>query len=600
VLFSTETFSMGVNMPAKTVVFTSIKKWDGQEFRWINSGEYIQMSGRAGRRGLDDRGFTILMFDEQVEPETAKGMFTGQALRLDSQFHLGYNMLLNLMRVEGADPEYMIQRSFYQFQRDKRALGIQELCKKLKEEAEGMEDIVPLIEMPEGVALPDIDVNRSVAEYHKLTERQNALRETYRSIVMLPENISRYMQTGRMVHVVDQDGVDWGWGIVAGAVRRPHKTAAAAARDSSGSSNHQQQQQQSSSGEFIVDVLLECDLRSTQTVSAVRKPTPARAGQERVVEVMPVSDSCIHGVAKMRANLGDINYKEASGRAHAKITMEKIRERFDGSPPLLDPISEMGLDGITLQPTIDKLKQCESDIASHPLHNHPLLDKLLDKYRERLDREEQVRGLETELAGHRYLVMKDDLRAMRKVLKRLQYVDKDGVVTLKGRVACEITTTEELVVTELLFRNTFQTMEADHMVATLSALCFDEKIEDHVDLHPELAKGFDQIKEVAKMTAEVSAESKLPIKVDEYLEKFKPNLMPVVLRWMRGESFKDVIDGTGLFEGSVIRGMRRLEELLRQLAAASKAIGNDEMEAKMREGVTKLRRGIVFAASLYL
>lgn len=56
VLFATETFSTGLNMPAKTVAFTRARKWDGGAFRWLRSGEYIQMSGRAGRRGLDDRG----------------------------------------------------------------------------------------------------------------------------------------------------------------------------------------------------------------------------------------------------------------------------------------------------------------------------------------------------------------------------------------------------------------------------------------------------------------------------------------------------------------------------------------------------------------
>lgn len=63
VLFSTETFSMGLNMPARTVVFTNIKKFDGEKSRWLTGGEYIQMSGRAGRRGLDKKGSTILMFD---------------------------------------------------------------------------------------------------------------------------------------------------------------------------------------------------------------------------------------------------------------------------------------------------------------------------------------------------------------------------------------------------------------------------------------------------------------------------------------------------------------------------------------------------------
>lgn len=116
VLFATETFSIGLNMPAKTVVFTSVRKWDGQQFRWVSGGEYIQMSGRAGRRGLDDRGIVIMMIDEKMEPQVAKGMVKGQADRLDSAFHLGYNMILNLMRVEGISPEFMLEHSFFQFQ----------------------------------------------------------------------------------------------------------------------------------------------------------------------------------------------------------------------------------------------------------------------------------------------------------------------------------------------------------------------------------------------------------------------------------------------------------------------------------------------------
>lgn len=116
VLFATETFSIGLNMPAKTVVFTATRKFDGREFRDISSGEYIQMSGRAGRRGLDDRGVVIMMCDEKLEPQAAKEMVKGEADRLDSAFHLGYNMVLNLMKVEGISPEYMLERCFFQFQ----------------------------------------------------------------------------------------------------------------------------------------------------------------------------------------------------------------------------------------------------------------------------------------------------------------------------------------------------------------------------------------------------------------------------------------------------------------------------------------------------
>jgi ATP-dependent RNA helicase DOB1 len=130
-LFATETFSIGLNMPAKTVVFTSVRKFDGKEYRNLSGGvgplsfelgpvadiqEYIQMSGRAGRRGLDARGIVIMMVDEKLEPDSAKSMVKGQADRLDSAFHLGYNMIINLMRVEGISPEFMLERCFFQFQ----------------------------------------------------------------------------------------------------------------------------------------------------------------------------------------------------------------------------------------------------------------------------------------------------------------------------------------------------------------------------------------------------------------------------------------------------------------------------------------------------
>jgi ATP-dependent RNA helicase DOB1 len=116
---------MGLNMPARTVVFTACRKFDGKETRWISSGEYIQMSGRAGRRGLDDKGIVILMIDERMSPNAAKDIVKGQANSLNSAFHLTYNMVLNLLRVEGINPEFMLERSFFQFQ---NYANIPELC----------------------------------------------------------------------------------------------------------------------------------------------------------------------------------------------------------------------------------------------------------------------------------------------------------------------------------------------------------------------------------------------------------------------------------------------------------------------------------------
>ena len=70
---------MGVNMPAKTVVFTAHRKFDGKDFRPISGGEYIQMSGRAGRRGMDNKGIVILMVDDQITPAIAKQLLQVRA-----------------------------------------------------------------------------------------------------------------------------------------------------------------------------------------------------------------------------------------------------------------------------------------------------------------------------------------------------------------------------------------------------------------------------------------------------------------------------------------------------------------------------------------
>ena len=71
------------------------------------------MSGRAGRRGIDEKGITILMVDEKMDTEVAKSMLKGHSDPLNSSFHLCYNMLINSMRIEDTDPEFIIRRSFH-------------------------------------------------------------------------------------------------------------------------------------------------------------------------------------------------------------------------------------------------------------------------------------------------------------------------------------------------------------------------------------------------------------------------------------------------------------------------------------------------------
>lgn len=99
VLFATETFAVGVNMPTKTVVFTSIEKFSGNDFRTLYTHEYLQMGGRAGRRGIDKEGMVILLPNLQELPNThtMNNLITGHSQTIQSKFTADYQLILKVM-----------------------------------------------------------------------------------------------------------------------------------------------------------------------------------------------------------------------------------------------------------------------------------------------------------------------------------------------------------------------------------------------------------------------------------------------------------------------------------------------------------------------
>ena len=88
--------------------------------------------------------------------------------------------------------------------------------------------------------------------------------------------------------------------------------------------------------------------------------------------------------------------------------------------------------------------------------------------------------------------------------------------------------------------------------------------------------------------------------VEEYVDSFKSELMEVTYAWARGATFADLMKTTKIFEGSIIRTLRRMEELLRQLGAGAAAVGEAALAAKFRAASELMKRDIVFAASLFL
>lgn len=211
----------------------------------------------------------------------------------------------------------------------------------------------------------------------------------------------------------------------------------------------------------------------------------------------------------------------------------------------------------------------------------------------------------------------DELKNRKRVLRRLGFIDEAGVVQIKARVACEISTGDELVLTELLFNRFFNELTPEQCAACLSCFIFEEKSNEQRALKEELEKPFRDIQKQVRIIAKISQESKLTVNEEEYLNSFKFELMEVVFAWAKGASFAQIwfvypfipvlplADSfsskmTDVYEGSLIRLFRRLEELLRQIAQAAKVMGSEELEQKFTQALEMIRRDLVAAQSLYL
>ena len=137
-LFATETFAVGINMPARSVIFKSLKKFDGRSLRTLHSREYFQMAGRAGRRGIDSFGHAVTLFcpDDVSAPEIAEVLDEEGTEPLRSQFDLSYNSVLNLARLgDSKRIEDVLCHNFYQFQLDRTAKKWKKKLKRLKNKA---------------------------------------------------------------------------------------------------------------------------------------------------------------------------------------------------------------------------------------------------------------------------------------------------------------------------------------------------------------------------------------------------------------------------------------------------------------------------------
>lgn len=537
------------------------------------------MSGRAGRRGLDDRGIVIMMIDEKMEPQVAKGMVKGVADRLDSAFHLGYNMILNLMRVEGISPEFMLEHSFFQFQNASNVPVMEEKLLKYEDE---LKDI-------------HIDDEATIKEYYEIRSNLENYNKDVRDIITHPAHVLPFLQDGRIIKVCINNGEEefnYGWGVIVDFAKRNNKRNKAETF-----SDHQS---------YIVNVLVNTMFIDSPTnlikpfnPSFPQGIRPAREGELSKNEIIPITLDSIESLSNIRLYLPK-DLKSASQRQTVNKTLTEAIRRFPDGLPVLDPIANMKIEDPEFQTLLKKIQFLEKKLYSNPISKSPNLVKLYDLYNNKIKLNDKIKSLKEKILEAQAVIQLDDLRHRKRVLRRLGFTTAEDVIELKGRVACEISSGDELLLTELIFNGNFNELSPEQCAALLSCFVFQERSKEVPRLKPELSEPLKQLQEMALKIAKISKESKIEIIEKDYIESFRSELMEVVFEWCKGATFTQICKMTDVYEGSLIRMFKRLEELLRQLVDAAKTIGNVALEEKMNKAIELVHRDIVSAGSLYL
>lgn len=189
------------------------------------------------------------------------------------------------------------------------------------------------------------------------------------------------------------------------------------------------------------------------------------------------------------------------------------------------------------------------------------------------------------------------------VLKELQFIDESSRILLKGKVACEIHSGDELVLTELILDNVLADYEPAEIASLLSAFVFQEKTENEPTLTGNLERGKKTIIDISEKVNNVQTIHQVIQSADDsndFISRPRFGLMEVVYEWARGMSFKNITDLTDVLEGTIVRTITRLDETCREVKNAARIIGDPELYQKMQTAQEMIKRDITAVASLYM
>jgi ATP-dependent RNA helicase HelY len=566
-VFATETLALGINMPARTVVIERLDKWNGDTHAPLTPGEYTQLTGRAGRRGIDVEGHAVVLWHPGMDPVAVGGLAGTRTYPLKSSFRPSYNMAVNLVGQVGLErAATLLESSFAQFQADRAVVGI---ARQAQRSRQALAELA--VSCDRGDFAGYARLRRELSELEGAAARQRSAArraEALRSLQALRRGDVIRVPGGRRpgIAVVLDPGQ-------AGLGRGRHDESRAARPDRL-------------PGDGGPLPLVLTANRQVKRLSVADFPEPAavldrvripaafsaRSPRHRRDLASTVRNKLAGQTAEDR-HAGDGAGRSPGGGSSRPAGRGRSRP---GEPP-------------PGQPEIARLRR---RLRQHPCHTCPDRDdhaRQAERYA-RLERE--VQQLEAAVAGRSHVIARTFQRVCA-VLGRLGYLEGD-TVTPDGRRLADLYTELDLLAAECLRRGLWDGLGPADLAACVSALTFEaRKAEDAGP--PRLPGG--PVREVLTAMASVwtelagvEAENKLA-----FLRELDLGFAWAAHAWARGKPLESVL-GPDLTPGDFVRAVKQLMDLLGQIAVAA---GRDTpLGVTARQAAGALRHGVVAYSSV--
>ncbi len=594
-VFATETLALGVNMPARTVVIERLDKWNGERHADLTAAEYTQLTGRAGRRGIDIEGHAVVLWQRGLDPLGVAGLAGTRTYPLNSSFRPTYNMAVNLVGQLGrARAAKLLESSFAQFQADRSVVGLAKQAAALRQQVAGLQ-----VSCERG-DIEDYDqIRRELGQLERAAARQRST-EAVASLEKLRPGDIISVPAGRQagLAVVLQKG-RLGNGD-------PHPLVLTAGR-------HQ------------VRRLTVADFPGpVSPIERIRIPawfSPRSASDRRDLastvrnklsgRLLPGEPGAADGLATGRDGAGD-EAADAGSDGAASLDHRGGLADSDGRSGGRDPGGRDSggedSDGVDSGGYGDsggpgdsgggrpggaaaQIAELRRQLRRHPCHDCPDLQVHVRDLARRTRLDAEAADIERRVSG-KSQVLARTFRRVCTVLDRLGYIEGDSVTT-EGRRLAALYTELDLLAAECLRRGTWSGLSAAELAACVSALTFESRRPE--DAHPPRlphGRAREVLADMTDIWGELSAaESEQGL---SFLREPDLGLAWTVHAWARGTGL-DKLVGDDLGAGDFVRAVRQLVDLLGQVAVAG---AGTDLAATAREAIHAVNRGVVAYSSV--